>query len=212
MIHIVDYGCGNLASIANMLVKIRVPCCIVSGVDELATARKVILPGVGTYDSGMKGIRDRGLREILEHKAMVERIPMLGICLGAQLMTCGSEEGGEPGLMWIPARTVLFDFEACGARPLPLPNIGWREVAFANPDDDIADLEDANPMRFYFVHKYHFRAADNLVWMTSFYGYRFASALRAGNLYAVQFHPEKSHRFGKRLLTWFAALQGSTIP
>ena len=209
MIHIVDYGCGNLASIANMLAKIRVPCQIVSDVEELATATKVILPGVGTYDSGMKGIRERGMREVLDHKALVEKIPILGICLGAQLMTLGSEEGGESGLSWIPAQTVLFDFGCHG--DLPLPNIGWRDVAFPNGGDEMADQKDVDPMRFYFVHKYHFQATPELVWMTSIYGYRYASALRDGNLYSVQFHPEKSHRFGKRFFTWFAALQGGAV-
>lgn len=211
MIHIVDYGCGNLASIANMLAKIRVQCRIVSDVRELATASKVILPGVGSYDRGMQGIRDRGLREVLDHKALVERIPILGICLGAQLMTSGSEEGDEPGLSWIRARTVLFNFVAGGVEPLPLPNIGWRDVSFPDGEDAMSDEHDACPMRFYFVHKYHFEAEPGLVWMNSIYGYRFASALRQGNLYAVQFHPEKSHRFGKRLLSWFAGLQGAAV-
>ena len=206
MIHIVDYGCGNLASIANMLTKIRVPSRIVSAPGELAVATKIILPGVGTFDSGMRGIREHGLRSVLDRKALEEKVPVLGICLGAQLMTSGSDEGAEPGLSWLTARTVRFDFAAAGVKALPLPNIGWRDVAFPNGEADMSASHDEGRMRFYFVHKYHFAAESQLVWMRSTYGYSFASALRRHNLYSVQFHPEKSHRFGKQLLSWFSAL------
>lgn len=211
MIHIVDYGCGNLASIANMLAKIRVPSCIVSDPRDVSAATKIILPGVGTFDSGISGIRERGLRSVLDSKALEEKVPILGICLGAQLMTCQSEEGAQPGLSWLPARTVRFDFSAGGLPALPLPNIGWRDVFFTSGAEEMAFLRNTEPARFYFVHKYHFVADPHVVWMRSQYGYSFASALRNENLFAVQFHPEKSHRFGKQLLSWFASLPSEAI-
>ena len=206
MIHIVDYGCGNIASVASMLRRLQVECKISTNAASLHSATKVILPGVGTFDSGMRGIRERELHDVLRYKALEERVPVFGICLGAQLMTAGSEEGVEPGLGWLPARTVKFDFGARDVPVLPLPNIGWRDVyepcEGARPSTQSAE-EVAR--RFYFVHKYHFEAANEITWMRSMYGYEFASALRMDNLWSVQFHPEKSHRYGMRLLSAFAA-------
>jgi glutamine amidotransferase len=205
VIHIVDYGCGNLASIANMLKKLRIPCTIAADPADLRDAERIILPGVGTFDSGMQGIRDRGLREVLDSKALDEKVPMLGICLGAQLMTRGSEEGVEPGLGWLPADTVLFDFARRQVDPLPLPNIGWRQVEVVDDRSDSSPVDPSEPARFYFVHKYHFEAEPDVVWMTSRYGFDFPCSLKSGNLMCVQFHPEKSHKYGMRMLEWFAS-------
>lgn len=203
MIHIADYGCGNLASIASMLRRLHVDCTVSSTAEDLRSASRIILPGVGTFDTGMRGIRDRGLEDILHLKALDDRVPILGVCLGAQLMTAGSDEGSEPGLGWLPARTVTFDFERRGVSMLPLPNIGWREVAEVHPPEAIS-LSLTETPRYYFVHKYHFEAPDEIVWMRATYGYEFPAALQSGNLWSVQFHPEKSHRYGMRLLEAFA--------
>jgi glutamine amidotransferase len=206
MIIIVDYGSGNLGSIANMLKKLRVACQISSNADEIETADRLILPGVGTFDSGMTGIDERGLRQVLDKKALRDRVPVLGICLGAQLMTRSSEEGRRPGLGWLEAETVRFGVGE-GKDRLPLPNIGWRDVE-VHPSAAPFQLPDAGePNRFYFVHEYHFRAAEDITWMSASYGYRFPCALRSGNLLSVQFHPEKSHRFGMSLLSRFAELR-----
>ena len=206
MITIVDYGAGNLGSIENMLRKLGADCQISSSVEVLQSAERIILPGVGTFDSGMRGIDDLGLRDVLETKALSERVPVLGICLGAQLMTRGSEEGKLPGLGWLEASTVKFSLEQ-KSPDLPLPNIGWRDIEEV---DSVAPFKlppGEEPARFYFVHKYHFAAPEGIVWMRSEYGYSFACALRQANLLSVQFHPEKSHRFGMALLSRFAVMQ-----
>lgn len=207
MITIVDYGCGNLGSIENMLRKLGADCQISSSVEVLESAERIILPGVGTFDSGMRGIDDLGLRDVLETKALSERVPVLGICLGAQLMTRGSEEGKLSGLGWLEeASTVKFSFEQ-KSPDLPLPNIGWRDIEEV---DSVAPFKlppGEEPARFYFVHKYHFVAPDGITWMRAEYGYSFACALRQANLLSVQFHPEKSHRFGMALLSRFAQMK-----
>lgn len=206
MITIIDYGSGNLGSIANMLKKLHVDCCISSSACDVENAQKIILPGVGTFDSGIRGIEERGLRDVLNHKARVEKVPVLGICLGAQLMTESSDEGSCLGLSWLPAKTVKFSFQDENAA-LPLPNIGWRDVE-VNSAIAPFELEASDELaRFYFVHKYHFLADPEIVWMNTTYGYRYACALRKENLMSVQFHPEKSHRFGMNLLAQFARFE-----
>lgn len=206
MITIIDYGSGNLGSIANMLKKLHIDCCVSSSVSDIESAQRIILPGVGTFDSGIRGIEERGLREVLDHKACIEKVPTLGICLGAQLMTRSSDEGSCAGLGWLPAKTVKFSFQDENAA-LPLPNIGWRDVE-VNLTVAPFELESSDELaRFYFVHKYHFVADSDIVWMNTSYGYRYPCALRKENLMSVQFHPEKSHRFGMNLLAQFAKFE-----
>lgn len=205
MITIVDYGYGNIGSIVNMLKKLRIDCCIGSSSSEINNADRIILPGVGAFDSGMRGIDERGLRRALDKKALEEKVPILGICLGAQLMTCGSDEGACEGLGWLEANTVKFALD--GEVPkLPLPNIGWRDVVVNESVAPFNLIVGEEPSRFYFVHQYHFYASADITWMRSHYGYDFACALRSGNLMSVQFHPEKSHRFGMELLSRFAEM------
>ncbi|WP_094561752.1 imidazole glycerol phosphate synthase subunit HisH [Synechococcus sp. 8F6] len=191
---IVDYGQGNLGSIRNMLARVRARCEVTSDADDIGRATHLILPGVGSFDRGMQAIADRGLREVLDRKALVERIPVLGICLGAQLMTQGSEEGTLAGLGWFRAETKRFAFEPPLPK-LPTPNIGWRHVRAARPGTLVVGLEDE--CQFYFVHSY-FMATDNtdFVALQSDYGHEFAAGLQWHNLFSAQFHPEKSHRFG----------------
>ncbi|WP_292068062.1 imidazole glycerol phosphate synthase subunit HisH [Brevundimonas sp. UBA7664] len=201
-IRIVDYGQGNLGSIRNMLLRLGAESEVTQDPAEIETATHLILPGVGAFDRGMKAIADRGLREVLDIQALERRIPVLGICLGAQLMTRGSEEGGgQPGFGWFNAEARRFKFEPPAARR-PIPNIGWRTTRAERPDTLARGLEDE--CRFYYVHSYYLVADDPRdVALTASYGAEFAAGLQRDNLYSAQFHPEKSHRFGMTFLRNF---------
>lgn len=201
MITIVDYGLGNLGSIQNMLRKLGHQSELTSDPAHVAKAEALILPGVGAFDLGMRNLRELGLQEVLEKRVRAEGVPVLGICLGAQLMTRGSEEGSEPGLGWIAADTVRFAGPQMS--DLPVPSMGWSPVRLGSPHTLFEAAGDDT--RFYFVHSYHFRcdrAEDVIAW--SSYGYEFAAAFAHANVMGVQFHPEKSHRFGMSLLDRFA--------
>lgn len=201
MIVVVDYGMGNVGSILNMLRKIGAPACVASGGEALAHADKLILPGVGSFDAAMSRLAALDVIPLLTQKVLEEKTPILGICLGMQLLTTGSEEGTRPGLGWLNARTVRFNFEASPA--LKIPHMGWNEVK-PRIADDLWTSFDQKP-RFYFVHSYHLVCEDPQdVTGTTHHGYDFASAVRKGNIRGTQFHPEKSHRFGLRLLQNFA--------
>lgn len=198
MIVIVDYGIGNVGSIANMLRKIGAPAKIGRTATELGEATHLILPGVGAFDTGMTNLRERGLVPVLEELVLQRGTPILGICLGMQLFAAGSEEGRSEGLGWVDATVVRFDF-GTAATPLKVPHMGWNTVGTTGAGALVP--EDS---RFYFVHKYHIQCRDDadVVGRTT-YGYEFASAIRRGNVHGVQFHPEKSHRFGMELLRRF---------
>jgi glutamine amidotransferase len=201
VITIVDYGMGNLGAVLNMFKRIGAPARISSDPAVIREAQKIVLPGVGAFDAAMKRINGSGLREVLEHKAQVERVPVLGICLGMQLLTRGSDEGQEPGFGWIAATTRRFP-----ALPgLKVPHMGWNLVHPAQPHPLTADLP-PEP-RFYFVHSYYVvadDARDSL--LRAHYGLDFDAAIGHGNIFGAQFHAEKSHRFGMKLLDNFARL------
>jgi len=204
MIVIVDYGIGNLGSIKNMLRKIGAPSKISSDPAEIQAATKLILPGVGAFDTGMRQLRESGLIDLLNRRALEARVPILGICLGAQLMTRSSDEGVEAGLGWFDADTLRMEFNAIPGK-WPLPNIGWREV-HGREDYPLMQGYESTP-RFYFVHSYYMKPDEpDLASVTSEYGFEFACGLSRENLHCVQFHPEKSHSFGMRLLKNFAEL------
>lgn len=206
MITIVDYGIGNLGSIENMLQKIGQQSTITSDPQILADAEKIILPGVGAFDTGMNHLRDSGLIEILNKKALIDRVPVLGICLGAQMMTQSSEEGVSKGLGWFNAHTLKFDFSEIPGK-WPLPNIGWRDVIDAGKSNLLSGFEEIP--RFYFVHTYYMKPDENsssIVSMKTQYGYEYVCGLSKDNLHCVQFHPEKSHKFGMHLLRNFAEI------
>ncbi len=201
MITIVDYGMGNLGSIRSMLRRVGVRSTITGDAAEIARASKILLPGVGSFDAAMEQIHDRGLREVLDRMALHERIPTLGICLGMQLITRGSEEGGRAGLGWVDAETCRFPADG----RLKVPHMGWNLVTPTRPSVLTAGLPPE--ARFYFVHSYFVRTdrpADTV--LAAEYGVTFAAALETGNVFGAQFHPEKSHRFGMQLLANFAAL------
>lgn len=201
MITIIDYGLGNLGSIRNMLRKIGQPSIIAATPETVAAATRVILPGVGSFDTGMRHLRESGMVDVLTAKALEERVPVLGICLGAQLMTRSSEEGTEAGLAWFAAETRRMVFDGIPGK-WPLPNIGWRDVSAVSGFRMLEGLgQDA---RFYFVHSYYMVADDpGLVSMTTRYGFEYACGLHDQNLLSAQFHPEKSHKFGMQFLRNF---------
>lgn len=199
MITIVDYGLGNAGSIANMLSRLGHPALISADPDAVRSADKLILPGVGAFDHGMAGLERSGLRAALEQRVLRDRVPLLGICLGLQLLTAGSEEGSRPGLGWVDAATRAFRGRVDGG--LKVPHMGWNTVAPLRA----CPLDFDGASRFYFVHSYFVECADpSLACGQTEYGLPFTAVLCAGNIMGVQFHPEKSHRFGMRLLDSFA--------
>ncbi len=198
---IVDYGQGNLGSIRNMLLRIGRDASITQDPIEIDAASHLILPGVGAFDRGMKAIHERGLRDVLDRQALERRIPVLGICLGAQLMTRGSEEGDLPGFGWFSAHARRFHFDPPAARR-PIPNIGWRDVRPVHDHTLARGLE--AECRFYFVHSYYFVSEDpGEVALVSSYGHDFVAGMQRDNIFSAQFHPEKSHRFGTVFLRNF---------
>jgi glutamine amidotransferase len=202
MITIVDYGVGNLGSILNMLKKVGAKAQASSDPAVLRQAEKLILPGVGAFDAGMKKLNETGLVPVLNELVLERKVPVIGLCLGMQLLTARSEEGTEAGLGWIEAETVRFKFGSENAH-LKIPHMGWNTLDICRPHPLIADL--GSESRFYFVHSYHIVCADQAdVVATTGYGYPFAAVIGKDNILGAQFHPEKSHKFGMQLLKNFA--------
>lgn len=201
MLVIIDYEAGNLTSIKNMLLRLEVPATISGDPDIVARASRLILPGVGAFDHGMRNLGKRGLIEVLNRKVFGEGTPILGICLGVQLMTQRSDEGELPGLKWFDAETVAFDRSRLDER-LRIPHMGWAGIVPARKSRLFEDMfEDP---RFYFVHSFHLQCRKpEDVLATAEHGYPFTAGIERDNIIGVQFHPEKSHKFGKRLLRNF---------
>lgn len=203
MLAIVNYGVGNLTSILNMHRRIGIQACITSDIDEIKKADKIILPGVGHFDKCMQNFSSSGMRDVLEDIVAEGRTPVLGICVGAQMMTRGSEEGTEKGLAWVNADTVRFRIPA-GAS-LKVPHMGWTDVRFTRMRQPWQDMPDEP--RFYFAHSYHFQFdSDDYVEAVASYEYEFPVAFRKENVFGVQFHPEKSHKYGMKLIANFGAM------
>lgn len=203
MIGIVNYGMGNLGSIQNMLSFIGVESKIIDNAAQLNDVSKIILPGVGAYDSGMAALAEQGWIEPLNRKVLIEKIPVLGICLGMQLMTNRSEEGIRVGLGWIDAVTTKFNFDLDSK--LKNPHMGWNIVAPQNKSPLHYELETLEEIKYYFVHSYYVEVTNPLDLIFSCdYGQRFCAAFQHDNIYGVQFHPEKSHKYGFVLLKNFA--------
>ncbi|HLL25230.1 MAG TPA: imidazole glycerol phosphate synthase subunit HisH [Kofleriaceae bacterium] len=196
---VVDYDMGNVGSIVNMLKKIGHAAELSSVPDVIRKADRLILPGVGSFDAGMDNIRKRGLVEVLHEKVVVDKTPVLGICLGMQLLGEGSHEGTSRGLGWIPAESVKLSSES-----LRVPHMGWNELNVTQPHW-LFEGEPAD-MRFYFVHSYHVVCKDPQHQLaTARYGIDLSAAIARDHILGVQFHPEKSHRFGMQLLKNFAS-------
>jgi imidazole glycerol-phosphate synthase subunit HisH len=195
---IINYGVGNIGSIANMLRKIGVPSVITSDPAEIRKAEKLILCGIGAFDDGMSKLESLGIVEVLKEKVLEEKTPVLGICLGMQLFTNGSEEGNKPGLGFVDAYTRRFNFKEQNDKTLRIPHMGWNDVKVSKASRLFQNMHEEP--RFYFVHSYHVQMEnreDEL--LSTFYGFPFTAAFEKDNIIGVQFHPEKSHKFGIRL-------------
>jgi imidazole glycerol-phosphate synthase subunit HisH len=201
MITIVNYGMGNLGSLNNMFKKLGIQALVTDKFTDLQNASKIILPGVGAFDNAMINLKQLDFLEILNQKALVEKIPILGICLGMQLLTQRSEEGTCQGLGWFKGKTIKFNLP----EELKIPHMGWNSINIKRSNPLLKDLD--NKSRFYFVHSYHVTCDDptNILTTTS-YGINFISMIQHQNIYGAQFHPEKSHRFGMQLLKNFSDL------
>jgi len=202
MIVIVDYGVGNVAAIKNMLKKCGFESILSHRPSDLFQASKIILPGIGAFDACVTNLDQYGLRSVLNECVMVNKIPILGICVGMQLLASGSEEGNLEGLGWIEGYVKKFHFEDKNIR---VPHMGWNTIhpQFNNPLFHNLDLR----ARFYFAHSYHFvcKSTENRGAFTK-YGFEFSSSVIKNNIYGVQFHPEKSLKFGMNVLNNFANL------
>ncbi len=200
MIAIIDYGLGNVGSIANMLKVIGEKSVITYAHERIINADKVILPGVGAFDAGMEQLETRGLLSVLRDVASKGK-PILGICLGMQLLGEKSEEGQKKGIGLLPFQSVRFCFE--NNIDLKIPHMGWDTVDIKKDVPLVAGI--TTTQRYYFVHSFHAVCANTKdILMTCDYGYEFAAAVCRGNIYGVQFHPEKSHDFGMQILNNFA--------
>lgn len=200
MITIVDYGAGNIGSIQNMINKIGESAIISSNEQDILIAEKLILPGVGSFDYGMSQLKNSGLINALNKKVLEDKVPILGICLGVQLFTKCSEEGVMRGLSWFDAQTVKFNIPH--DQKIKVPHMGWNDVTLKKESKLFKDMY-IDP-RFYFVHTYHLKCNSHSDILTeTTYGYNFVSAIEKGNIVGVQFHPEKSHKFGMKVLNNF---------
>jgi imidazole glycerol-phosphate synthase subunit HisH len=203
MIVIIDYGIGNLASVNNMFKKIGVKDVVVSK-DEtiISKASKILLPGVGAFDSAMNHLKSTGLIPLLNKKVLEEKVPTLGICLGMQMLTRSSEEGIEKGLGWIDAETLKFTLDP--VLKLKVPHMGWNYIKM-NYNNPLVDLGSKN--RFYFVHSYYVKCLDEKQSLaTCDFGGDFTCMVNKENIFGAQFHPEKSLKFGMKVLENFSKI------
>jgi imidazole glycerol-phosphate synthase subunit HisH len=204
MITIFNYGIGNVQALANIYKRLNIPARIVSAPEELAKAEKIILPGVGSFDWAMTRLVNSGMRGVLDELVMSKCRPVLGICVGMQMMAKRSEEGSLQGLGWIDGEVKKFDCKT-SAPCRYLPHMGWNDVKPCSAKELFRDIGSTG--RFYFLHSYHFEPKDSsAIFAITDYGGAFASSVRSGNIYGVQFHPEKSHQWGVQLLKNFAEL------
>lgn len=208
MIVIVDYGVGNVGSIYNMLRKIGTEARLGADPEAIRSAEKLILPGIGHFDAVMQAFNRSGLRPAVDQAVRERMVPILGICVGMQMMARSSEEGVEAGLGWIEATTRRFNFQKLN-HPLRLPHIGWNYVHRAKSHSAVSKLSEN--ARFYFVHSFHVECNDaSDILLRAHYGIEFTAAFAHQNMIGVQFHPEKSHKYGMQLLRGFAGVEEKT--
>jgi len=199
---IIDYGMGNIRSILNKLTKAGFKGIVTSNVELINSADKLILPGVGHFLTGMNRLKEKGIIDILFKKVIVEKTPILGICLGMQLLTKFSEEGNCEGLGWIDAETVKFQLTDIRHK---IPHMGWNSIKQMKDSPLLKEIPINS--NYYFVHSYHVRCNDpDDILTTTFYGFEFTSAIQKDNIFGTQFHPEKSHEWGEKLLNNFLNL------
>ncbi|MGB3837199.1 imidazole glycerol phosphate synthase subunit HisH [Castellaniella sp.] len=199
MIGIIDYDIGNIGAVANMLKRLGFPCGIATTAEDVEQADHIILPGNGAFDACMRNLHASGLIPVLEQQVLKRGVPLLGICVGAQMLGVGSAEGAERGLGWVNMQVKRFPHMP----GLRVPHMGWNRVYPAMPKHPLVQ-EMAPDARFYFVHSYYMMTNDpHDVLLSSDYGVEFAAGIVKDNVVGVQFHPEKSHRFGKQFLAAF---------
>jgi len=203
MITIIDYGCGNIRAFLNVFYRLNIPVVVASQKQQIENASRIILLGVGSFDFVMQSFNRSGLRDLVEKKVMEEKVPVLGICAGMQILANSSEEGKEKGLSWIDGTVRHFDVSQI-PHVTKVPHMGWNEIT---PNDTMLFNGIKPGSRYYFVHSYYFDVNyyKNSIAKTN-YGIEFSSALKNNNIYGVQFHPEKSHGHGIQLLKNFSEL------
>lgn len=203
MMTLVHYGLGNIQAFVNIYKRLNIPVAVADTTEQLSQAEKIILPGVGAFDWAMTLLNGSGMRSCLDEMVMKKKCPVLGVCVGMQIMARSSEEGKMPGLGWIDAEVRRFR-QTDGIGTIHLPQMGWNDV---RPADSVTLFQGMKEPRFYFLHSYYFvPKTPNVVLAETDYHGRYASAVRSGNIYGTQFHPEKSHGWGIQLLRNFAEL------
>ena len=203
---IIDYSMGNLRSVQKAFEQVGCTVIITNDHDTIRSADKIVLPGVGAFKDGMKHLEELNLIELLTDEVIKNKKPFLGVCLGMQLLANKSSENGETdGLGWIDAQVVKFDFEDCNEK-LKIPHVGWNNISYKNKNALYNEIQDNSD--FYFVHSYHFKANDTqVVTSTTDYGFDFISSIHKDNIYAFQFHPEKSQAIGLKIIENFVNLE-----
>jgi imidazole glycerol-phosphate synthase subunit HisH len=202
MITIINYGLGNIRAFVNVYKQLNIPINIATQCDDLKKATKVILPGVGAFDYAMQRLEISGMRQTLDEVVLHQHVPVLGICVGMQMFACSSEEGSLPGLGWIDGKVKRFN-RSILSRSMVVPHMGWNNIKPVKIDGLLQEIDlDAH---FYFLHSYYFQChrSEDVIAVTD-YGEEFACVVNSGNIFGVQFHPEKSHQWGIRLLENFA--------
>lgn len=204
MIKIIDYGLGNIQAFVNLYKRLHIPVVVAKTAEELAGAEKIILPGVGAFDHAMARLSNSGMQDTLIDLVQNKKVPVLGICVGMQMLASGSDEGVLPGLGWIPGQVREFR-NISGLEDIAQPHMGWNDVKPIAGCPLFKGMEDS--ARFYFLHSFFFECADKSDSLaTANYGLEFSCAVGKGNVFGVQFHPEKSHDFGMNLLKNFAEM------
>jgi imidazole glycerol-phosphate synthase subunit HisH len=205
MITIIDYGLGNVQAFVNIYKKLHIPVCVAKCVGDLDQVSKLILPGVGHFDSAMQRFNNSGMRYRVEELVFQQNIPILGVCVGMQMMASASEEGREPGLGWIDGTVRSLESTAIN-NALPLPHMGWNNIRPIEKKG-LFNCSDAVFLEFYFLHSYYFDCDSQENFLAEVdYGEKFCCAINSKNIFGVQFHPEKSHDFGVSLLKNFAEI------
>lgn len=204
MITIIDYGLGNIQAFVNVYKRLHIPVQVARSAEQLAGAQKLILPGVGAFDHAMERLEASGMRATIDHLVQRDKVPVLGICVGMQMLADSSDEGRLPGLGWVPGRVRSFR-SVSGLESIALPHMGWNDVQVVGDNPLLKGFEEE--ARFYFLHSFYFECEQaEHAGASSSYGLDFSCAVALDNVYGVQFHPEKSHHFGVGLLKNFAEL------
>lgn len=203
MIGLVNYGLGNIKAFANIYKNLNIQCKFINNPCDIEEVEKLILPGVGSYDNAIKKLKQSNLLEAINNKVKKEKMPVLGVCIGMQIMANYSEEGILEGLGWIPGIVKKFKESSFSSKPYT-PHMGWNNIEKLNNPILFNEIE--NP-KFYFLHSYYLEPEEgSIITSTTNYGLDFCSSINFENIYATQFHPEKSHNFGVKMLENFSKL------